>query len=123
MSIRILRPVLVVDDDPDIRRVLTEVLEDEGYRVITASDGQRALDLIGAETPGLVLLDLQMPILNGWEVLARLREQHVPVPVVFMTAGMRARDEAQLHGADGYLAKPFDLFELVRVVARFKCAA
>ena len=111
--------VLVVDDDPGIRTILQAVLEDAGYTVETASDGVEALERIAARRPALVLLDLQLPLLTGQEVLAELRRLAVPVPVVFLSAGMRAEHEATRHGADAALAKPFDLDALLAVVERF----
>ncbi len=111
--------ILVADDDPHIRRLVAEILHDEGYPVLTAADGQQALVLIRTRAPALVLLDLQMPLLSGWEVLDRLRAEGIHVPVVFMTAAYRARAEAQRHEADGFLAKPFEVDELLAVVARY----
>src|SRR5947209_7901170 len=105
-SRHVMKPVFVVDDDTGIREVIASVLEDEGFTVSTASDGEEALDQIAVEQPALVLLDLQMPGMNGWDVLASLREAHVPVPVVLMSAGYRAQAEAERCHADGYLAKP-----------------
>lgn len=111
--------ILVVDDEDTIRSMLRLVLESEGFRVATAANGKQALDRIAQERPGVVLLDLQMPVMNGWELQDRLREEQPQVPVVFMTAGMRAKVEAERHHAAGYLAKPFDVDELIRVVSSF----
>ena len=111
--------VLVVDDEPGIRDVIEGCLCDEGYRVLTASNGQEALDDIARERPVLVLLDLQMPVLQGWEVLLRLRALGVLAPVVFISAASRIRDVAAQYHADGYLAKPFNLNDLLATVARF----
>ena len=113
------RPVLIVDDDPAIRALIAAVLEDDGFGVVTAANGREALACIAQLLPALVLLDLQMPVMSGWELLAHLRADQVAVPVVFMTAGYRAQAEAERHHADGYLAKPFELAELVAVVERF----
>ena len=113
--------VLVVDDDAAIRRVIAAVLEDEGYRVCLADHGREALDRIAEYPPQLVVLDLQMPVMSGWELHEELRACHPGIPVVFMTAGGSACSEARRHGADGYLAKPFDLTPLLRVVEQ--CAA
>ncbi len=110
--------IVVADDDPDIRRLVADILRDEGYRVLTAADGQEALALIRRRAPALVLLDLQMPLLNGWEVLDHLRAEGIHVPVVFMTAAYRARSEARRHDVAGFLAKPFDVDDLLAVVAR-----
>ncbi len=110
--------VLVVDDDPDIRNLLTTILQNEGWAVATAKNGEEALAQIAADRPRLVLLDLSMPIVSGWEVLATLQENRVAVPVIVMTAGIRARDEAEMLHAAGALPKPFELDDLLDVVAR-----
>ena len=115
--------ILVVDDDPAIRKVIEAVLVDDGYAVRTASNGCEALERIGEDRPLLVLLDLQMPVLSGWDVLRHLHEARVDVPVVFMTAGYRAQREAQEHGADGFLSKPYELVQLIDVVERFTSPA
>ena len=111
--------VLVVDDDASIRSMVQLMLSSEGYRVASAIDGQDALEQIVARRPDVVLLDLQMPVMSGWELLEALRERHIDVPVVVMTAAYRARAEAERHGAAGHLAKPFDIDDLLDVVARF----
>jgi CheY-like chemotaxis protein len=111
--------VLIVDDDADIRMVVTAALEDEGYRVGTAANGQQALDRVAEQHPDLVLLDLTMPVMNGWECHSRLRELAPDVPVVFMTAAFRAKVEAESHGAAGHLSKPFEIDDLVATVERF----
>src|SRR5436190_1768037 len=115
--------ILVVDDDVGIRTLLEKVLEDEGLPVVTAGTGCEALDRISEDPPQLVLLDLQMPVMSGWEILRRLHDAHQPVPVVFMSTGTRVRMEAAHHHADGCLAKPFDLTQLLAVVARFAPSA
>lgn len=112
--------ILVVDDDPGIRDVIAAILQLDGYAVDTAADGREALDRIHAQRPALVLLDLQMPGLTGWDVLERLRTEQVDVPVVFMTAGMRAHVEAERHQAAGYLPKPFDIDDVLRVVQQVR---
>jgi DNA-binding response OmpR family regulator len=111
--------VLIVDDDPDIRTVMHLALAAEGYAVAEAADGGEALALLDERRPSLVLLDLNLPKLTGWDVHARLRENNVEVPVVFMTAGTDACVQAARHRADGCLPKPFALDELLRIVRRF----
>lgn len=111
--------VLVVDDDPGIRDTIRFMLEDAGYDVLTATTGLEALDRVIERRPALILLDLQMPLMTGQETLARLRQMPYQIPVVFMTAGLRAQAEATRHGADGHLAKPFEFDELLHVVRRF----
>jgi len=112
-------PILVVDDDPDIQTTLRMVLEDEGYAVVVAATGAEALALLETTTPALVLLDLNMPVLSGWDFYAALERQHTRVPVVIMTAGNVALAEATQLQADGVLPKPFELDFLLRTVARF----
>jgi CheY-like chemotaxis protein len=115
--------VLVVDDDPGIRQLIEMVLQDEGFDVVTAANGKEALERINESRPALVLLDLQMPVMTGWEVLSQVREANIEVPVVFMTAGYRAKTEAERYNADGYVAKPFDLTEIIDTVERFTTSA
>jgi CheY-like chemotaxis protein len=110
--------ILVVDDDPSVRAMLHMALEAEGYRVEMATNGREALARISRQRPSLVLLDLQMPELDGWQVQQQLRAWQIDIPVVFMTAGLRARFEAEQHQAAGYLAKPFDLDTLYETLCR-----
>jgi len=111
--------VLVVDDDPAIREILAIALEDEGHEVSTAEHGAEALVRVDERTPDLVLLDLNMPVLNGWETHARLRARSPRIPVVYMTAGNVARKEAETHQADGFLPKPFDINLLFTLIDSF----
>jgi putative nucleotidyltransferase with HDIG domain len=111
--------ILVVDDDPLILQLVTEVLGDAGFTVIVASNGREALDQIDRTRPDLVLLDLHIPGIDGWQVQAWLREFDPETPVVFMTGGPHARAEAEANHAAGYLVKPFDLDSLLQTVARF----
>lgn len=112
------RPVLVVDDDPSIVEMLRSILEAEGYRVLTAANGREALQIVGHVRPALMLLDMRMPVLDGWQVAAALRERGWTVPVVVMTAAENARRWAEEIQADGHIAKPFDLGDLLDCVAR-----
>jgi two-component system, OmpR family, response regulator len=111
--------VLIVDDDAHIRDFIGFVLEDEGYTVATASNGQRALESLAESTPAVVLLDLQMPVMNGWQLQTRLRDDHSTVPVVFMSARDDVAAQASLYGACGSIAKPFAPEALLAIVGRF----
>lgn len=111
--------VLVADDDAGVREMVREVLVDDGYEVVVAENGQDAEDRIAANPPSLILLDLHMPVVNGWQVHEWLKARDAHIPVVFMTAGERARREAERCHADAYLQKPFDLTMLTSTVERF----
>jgi PAS domain S-box-containing protein len=113
-------PILVVDDDDSLRNLIADVLRDEGYRPLTARDGQEALDLIAFETPALILLDWMMPRLGGAEFAAALRHHHptLDVPLVAMTAGGVAHERAVSIGAAGSIDKPFEIGVLLDQVSR-----
>lgn len=112
-------PVLVVDDDPTILSTVQDILEMEGYPVVAAADGAEALRRAGEVRPSLVLLDMRMPGITGWEVARELRERGIAVPILVMTAAQDARLWADQIGAAGVLAKPFDLDDLLTAVERF----
>lgn len=111
--------ILVVDDEPNVRLVFRTALESEGYRVDEAADGESALVWLGRTPCDVVLLDLQMPGLGGMEVLRRLRDEGVDVPVVVVTAHGTIPDavEAMKLGAIDFLSKPLTPDVLRRVVA------
>lgn len=120
------RTVLVVDDDPYIREALAEVLEDEGYPVVTAGDGEEALDRLGRSSPpSLILLDLRMPGMSGWELRRRLLAEPrlAGIPVVLLSADSRLEEAQAVLGAAGSLRKPPSLDELLAAVGRFALAA
>lgn len=114
------RTILVVDDDPDIRMVLRTNLEEEGFSVIEADGGQAAIEGVEASAPDLVILDVMMPEVDGYDVLAKLRSQpeYESLPVVLLTARRQESDvwEGWSSGADYYMTKPFKMNELVRFV-------
>ena len=114
--------VLVVDDDPDIRDALCELLEDEGYRAVSASNGQEALAYLNSnEPPCVILLDLMMPVADGWwfrsEVAQRAR--FADVPIVVLSGARLTEEQVNTLHVDGYLKKPVDLAELLTMVGRF----
>jgi DNA-binding response OmpR family regulator len=109
--------ILIVDDDAPTRRLIATALTAEGYRVRDAAGGREAIELARRDPPHLILLDVNMPLVDGWQVLEELRATAGPqTPVVVMTAGFAAQDRALTGGAQGYLAKPFDLDELLSTV-------
>src|SRR5205814_6106683 len=101
--------ILVVDDDPAIRQLLTDVLEIEGYEVTVAADGQAAVQLVAVSRPDFVVLDVMMPHLDGYGVLREIRARAgEPVPVLMLTAAEpESAARAWSGGVDYYLAKPF----------------
>src|SRR3712207_1035206 len=106
--------ILLVDDDAALLEVTSIVLASEGYRVLTAEDGVEALRILGREDPDLVVLDIMLPRMSGFEVLKKMREQS-DVPVVLLTAKSQSVDKVvglEL-GADDYITKPFDTKELL----------
>ena len=111
-SVQGFRPlVLVADDDPDILALVRYRLEQDGYEVLSAPDGETALDLALARTPDLALLDVMMPRLDGYELTRRLRH-HTPtasIPIILLTARVQEPDAERGYaaGADDYVTKPF----------------
>jgi two-component system OmpR family response regulator len=114
------RPVLVVDDDPEIREVLRDVLELAGQAVVEATDGQAALDAAGTHGPCLVLLDMRMPGMDGRAFAAAYRAVSAdPAPIVAMTGAHDATAAGREVGAAAVLAKPFSLDAIDAVIRRF----
>jgi DNA-binding response OmpR family regulator len=107
--------ILLVEDELAMRIAIQDTLEAEGYRVLTAADGQTGLERALKEKPALLLLDVMLPKLNGFELCARLRQLSNPMPVLMLTAkGFVGDRVAGLDaGADDYLVKPFDAGELL----------
>jgi CheY-like chemotaxis protein len=111
------RPILVVEDDEDIRDFLVDVLGDAGYRVLAAPNGAVALDLINDPVPLAILLDMKMPVMDGWEFASRYRRSPAPeAPIIVMTAAHDAAARAQQIGAAGLLPKPFEVDHLLEAV-------
>jgi CheY-like chemotaxis protein len=108
------RLVLVVDDDPDILQTLALCLSTEGYRVVMASNGQEALEALTREAPACILLDLMMPVMDGWQFCAELDARGGrKAPLLILSADRAVQGHATRLGADAYLAKPFDLDDLL----------
>jgi CheY-like chemotaxis protein len=112
-------PILVVDDDAAIRAMLALALEDEGYPVATARNGRDAFQQILAGQFSLALVDLQMPVMDGITLAQLIRERGIHLPIIFMSAGGRARMATETLHVEGHLEKPFTLEDLFRIVARF----
>ena len=116
--------ILVVDDEPSIRDLVQMILENEGYHVITAGNGVEAIERVRSEKPDLVLLDVMMPAMNGFEVCRRLKDQDSnedPVRIVMFTVLGSDLDRkfAEESGCDGFFVKPFAPEDLIVEVAKY----
>jgi CheY-like chemotaxis protein len=111
--------VLVIDDNPDIQDIVVLALADEPYEVVTADHGAAALEVLGQWRPDVILLDLEMPVIDGSEFARIYRQTPGPhAPIVILSAAVDARAKARELGAAATLPKPFDLDELLEMVAR-----
>ncbi|HEV2125141.1 MAG TPA: response regulator [Chloroflexota bacterium] len=111
--------VLVVDDDPTIRETVVMVLEDEGYATVEAPHGAAALSLVQHHHPAVILLDMRMPVMDGWQFAQAYRELPLPhAPIVTMTAASDAGKWAAEIGANAVLAKPFEIDDLLDTVQK-----
>jgi CheY-like chemotaxis protein len=112
--------ILIVEDDEYIRALACAALADDGYDVLEAANGAAALDLIKLYPPSLIILDMNMPVMNGWEFVRRYRQlpfPHAPI-IVFTAAGDAALRAAEID-ASGILGKPFDLDDLSALVRKY----
>src|SRR3954471_21767581 len=110
--------ILIVDDDPGQRSLLDSFLRSQGFEIITADSGPRALDLLRAEQVNMMISDVRMPGMTGLETLRLARKEHAILPVLLVTAYADIREAvgAMRDGALNYLAKPIDLDELLKTV-------
>ena len=109
--------ILVVDDDESIRQIVRLCLTDEGFEVCEAPNGQAALDALPEFQPDLILLDLRMPVMDGWEFARRYEKGRGPhVPIVAFVAALNAEQECAMLTAASILTKPFDLDDLLAAV-------
>jgi CheY-like chemotaxis protein len=110
-------PILVVDDDPEIRQMIQWALEDEGWTVETAADGRQALEQATRSRPSLVVLDMGLPLVDGAGVATGLYAAYGPtIPIVVVTADGHAAEKANRVGARAHLAKPFEIDALCDTV-------
>lgn len=113
------RPILIVDDDRDILAAERQVLAERGYTVREANDGAEALRQIDIEPPAMIVLDVQMPGIDGPTFARELRTRLRHVPLVILTAASDPKREADRCNAEAYLRKPFHPDDLLRLVERF----
>jgi CheY-like chemotaxis protein len=112
--------VLVVDDEPDLREIMAQVIGDEGYAVLTATNGAEALDYLRRERPDAVVLDLMMPVVDGWAFIETCRDvicAEIPIIVASAIGTGSVAERLQQLGVRVCLTKPFDVGELVQRVA------
>ena len=114
----LVRRVLVVDDDPGVLDILQIALQAEGYDVMLARNGLEALDRAGELVPHLMLVDLMMPIMDGWELVRQCRGRNslAAVPIIILSAAREIERERATLGVEAALAKPFDLTRLLTAV-------
>lgn len=114
--------ILVIEDDPDLRKILSIQLGSEGYEVVTADDGLIAFQILEGQVPDCILLDLMMPNMDGFTFLKRLRtmDRTANVPVIVLTASHdhRHRRKSEQYLADVFLNKPYNLDQLTREIDR-----
>lgn len=116
-----MRPILVVDDDDAILRTIEIILSDEGYQVIVASNGKEALTCLDEHAPRLILLDMKMPIMDGWTFATTYRARPGPqAPIIVMTAAKDSEGRAAEINADAAIEKPFDIEYLIQLVKRYQ---
>jgi len=115
--------ILYVEDNFDNRMLVRRVLEAEGYRVVEAEDGTQGIEWLRSETPDLVLMDINLPEIDGYEVTKRFKQlpSMTKVPVIAMTANVMKgdREKTLAAGCDGYIPKPIDIDTLPDQIARF----
>ena len=110
--------ILVIDDDDTIRDLIVDVLEDEGYRTLCATNGRQALEILDGATPAVIVVDSLMPMMNGSEFVRRYRETYPKgVPIMMLSGQSEGRRDTADLIIDHHLMKPFDLQEFLDAVA------
>jgi DNA-binding response OmpR family regulator len=109
--------ILIVDDDQNILRLYKEELEEEGYQIVTASNGQEAMDQFEKETPDLVTLDILLPDVDGIKLLRQMKEKRPRMPVIMSTA-YDYRDDFAVWASEAYIVKSSDLTELKSAIKK-----
>jgi CheY-like chemotaxis protein len=111
--------ILVVDDSEINRLIIVESLKSKGFSTCEASDGQQAIDMIVSRKPDLVLLDLIMPVMDGFDAMAKLHEMNIRVPIIVITAYLKENsiNRCKELGADGFLTKPIKMQELFKLIS------
>ena len=117
------RQILVVEDQEDNRRIIRDLLTSTGYELIEATDGAAGVRLAGSARPDLILMDIQLPVLDGHEATRRIKQdpelRHIPIIVVTSYALSGDDNKAMAAGADAYVAKPFSPRQLLATIRKF----
>lgn len=117
------KKILIVDDEPDVLKIIGFRLKKAGYEILTATNGKEALELAWKEKPDLMLLDLRMPVMDGYETCKIIKSDETlkKIPVIFLTAssGVTIGGTTKEYKADDYVIKPFEPEELIKKVKKF----
>ena len=115
--------VLIIDDEPDILKVIVFRLKKAGYEIIVSDNGKDGIDCAKKQRPDLILLDLYLPVIDGYEVCKRIKSDQdlKKIPIIFITASQAAevKDKMQSSGADDYIIKPFEPAELLQKIEKY----
>jgi OmpR family response regulator RpaB len=113
------KKILIIEDELNIRRILSKKLKSLGYQVLTISDGREALKILNFFSPDLILLDIMLPGINGYDICKEIRKSYI-IPIIFLTALSTVGDQVKGFelGADDYIIKPFSLEEIERRILR-----
>lgn len=111
--------LLVIEDDAPTRALVKQALEDEGYRIVGAANGEDGWYELLREKPQLILLDLQMPLMTGWGFAQKMEQEGIPVPIIIISGMIKSRADAVELGAVDVLRKPFTIDELRAKVAKY----
>ena len=108
--------ILIVDDDASVRKALGKVLEDEGYNIILAADGREALEQFESQPVDLLLLDIGLPIRNGWDTFERITSQAPVLPIIIITGKANQHDMAVAAGVGALIEKPLDVSQVLKTI-------
>lgn len=112
--------ILIVDDSKEIRNILSTFLKEEGFKVYTAENGKKALDLIKEKIIDLIITDIRMPEMDGYQLTKKVKEERPRVGIIIMTAYTSIYTEGDIRkiGADDYISKPFELVDIIEKIER-----
>lgn len=112
--------ILIVDDSKEIRNILSTFLKEEGFKVYTAENGKKALDLIKEKIIDLIITDIRMPEMDGYQLTKKVKEERPRIGIIIMTAYTSIYTEGDIRkiGADDYISKPFELVDIIEKIER-----